>query len=78
MRNVDIEWVFECLITSSNTHLKVSKYHNEIEKLLSKYEKVFGDPPLGRPLDIGVEHTIELDKGTQYINMHHYRNPKKI
>ena len=52
----DIEWIFECLITYSKPHLKVSKHPKEIEQLLSKYERVFGDLPPGRPLDRRVEH----------------------
>ena len=31
LRYGDIEWVFECLITYSNPHLKVSKHPTEIE-----------------------------------------------
>ena len=58
--------------------MKVSKHPKEIEKLLSKYERVFGDLPLGRPLGRGVEHIIELDIGTQPIQMNPYRHPKRI
>ena len=45
---------------------------------MSKYEKVLGDLPPGRPPDIGVEHIIELEIGTQPMKMHPYRNPKMI
>ena len=43
-----------------------------------KYAKVFGDLPLGRPPDKGVEHAIEIEIGTQPIKMNPYRNPKII
>ena len=61
LRHVDMEWVFECLITYPKPHLNVSKHLKEIEQLLSKYEKVFGDLPPGRPPNRGVEHIIELE-----------------
>ena len=82
MRNIfrhgDIEWVVECLIASPKPHLNIAKHPKEIEKLLSKYEKVFGDLPPGRPPDRGVEHVIELEIGTQPIKMNPYRHPKRI
>ena len=46
--------------------------------MLSKYENIFGDLPLGRPPNKGVEHAIKLEIGTQIINMQPYRNPKRI
>ena len=58
LRHRDTEWDAECLITSSKPHLKVAKHPKEIEQLLSKYERVFGDLPPRRPLDIGVEHIM--------------------
>ena len=45
LRHGDIEWDDECLITSPKPHFNISKNPKEIEKLLSKYEKVFGDFP---------------------------------
>ena len=66
------------MITYSKTHLKVSKNPKEIEQLLSKYERVFGDLPPGRPPNIGVEHIIELGVGKKSIKMHPYRHPKRI
>ena len=53
--------------------MKVSNHPKDIEQLLSKYEKVFGDLPPGRPPDRGVEHIIELEIGTQPIKMYLYR-----
>ena len=57
--------------------MKVSKNPKEIEQLLSKYERVFGDLPLGIPLDRGVDHIIELEIGTQPIKMHPYIKYKR-
>ena len=66
------------MLTYSNPHLKVAKNPKEIEQFLGKYEKVFGDLPLGRPPDRWVEHAIELEIGTQPIKMNTYRHPKMI
>ena len=78
LRNEYIEWDVECSITSYKTHLKVSKHHKEIKRLLSKCERVFGDLPLGKPPDKEVEHIIELDIGTQPIKINPYKHPKRI
>ena len=61
LRHGDIEWDDEFLITSPKPHLNISKHPKEIEQLLSKYEKVFGDLRPRRPLDRDVEHRIELE-----------------
>ena len=45
---------------------------------MSKYERVFGDLPLRRPPNTGVEHIIELEIGTQPIKMNPHRNLKRI
>ena len=76
LRHGDIEWVFECLITSPKPHLNISKHPKDIEKLLSKYDNVFGDLPPERPPNRGVEHIIELEIRTQTIKVHPYRHPK--
>ena len=78
LRHGDIEWVVECLITSPKPHLDISKHPKEIEKLLSKYEKVFVYLPPRRPPNRGVEHIIELEIGTQPIKMHPYRHLERI
>ena len=78
LRHGDIECDVECLITSSRPHLKVLKHPEEIEHLLSKYENVSGDFPLGRPPDRGLEHVIELEIGNQPIKMKPYRHLERI
>ena len=78
LRHGDIEWATECLITYPKPHLKISKHLKDIEQLLSKYEKVFGDLPPRLPLDRGVEHIIELEIGTLHIKTNPYRNIKRI
>ena len=58
LRNGDIEWDVKCLITYHKPHLNISKHPKEIEQLLSKYERVFGDLPPVRPPDIGVDISL--------------------
>ena len=53
LRHGDIEWNFECHITSPIPNIKVVEHPKEIEKLLQKYEKLFRDLPHGRPPDRG-------------------------
>ena len=65
-------------MTYPKPKLNISKHRKEIAQLLSKYEKVFGYLPPGRPPNRGVEHIVELEIGTQPIKMHPYRHPKRI
>ena len=56
LRHGDIEWVVECLITYFEPHFKVSKHPKEIEQLVSKYERDFGDLP---PSTLEEDHQTE-------------------
>ena len=78
LRHGDIEWAVECLITYPKPNFNISKHPKEIDKLLSKYENIFGEIPPGRPPDRGVEHIIELEIGKKTIKMNSYRHPKII
>ena len=53
-------------------------YHTDIQDLLSRHDKVFGQIPPGRPPDKGFEHTIELEEGAKPMITTPYRNPKKF
>ena len=61
LRHGDIEWDFECYITSPKPKIRIVKHLKEIETLLHKNEKVFRDLPHGRPPDRGEEHLQHLD-----------------
>ena len=45
---------------------------------MSKYQKVFGDLPPGRPPNRDVEHVIDLEIGTQPAKMNTYKHLKRI
>lgn len=50
--------------------------HPDIQTILDRYSVVFGDIPLGQPLDRGFKHTIELEPGVQAVITTPYRHPK--
>jgi hypothetical protein len=50
----------------------------DIQVLLSRHDKFFGQIPLGRPLDKGFEHTIELEEGSKLVITTPYMHPKKF
>ena len=67
LRHGDIEWAYECYITSPKPKIRFFKDTKDIETLLHKYEKKFRDLPHGRPLDRAVVHNIILEEGTSPI-----------
>ena len=69
LRHEDIEWDVQCLITSPKPHLKVSENPKDIEKLLTKYERVFGDLPPRKTIRQrdGAYHSVR-DRNTTYKN----------
>jgi hypothetical protein len=68
----------ECLITAQEHAEGRNHQHVNIQLLLSKHERVFGQIPLGRPPDKGFEHSIELEKGAKTVIITPYRHPKKF
>jgi hypothetical protein len=68
----------ECLITSQKPSDNNQQYHVDIQTLLSKHDRVFGEIPPGRPPDRGFEHTIELEEGAKPVITTPYRHPKKF
>lgn len=62
-RHDQIEWVVECIVMSSNIHEVKRTYPPDVQELLAKRSNVFDSIPLGRPLDRGIEHVIELEEG---------------
>jgi hypothetical protein len=53
-------------------------YPPDIQKILHKHEKVFGQIPPGKPPDRGFEHIIELEEGAKPVITTPYRHPKKF
>ena len=74
MRQGDIEWDVECLITYQGTTIDIVHHHEDIKRLLHRHERVFEELPHRRTPDKGVVHRIELDLGTQPIKIHPYKH----
>jgi hypothetical protein len=68
----------KCLVTTQKTTEGRQHYHMDIQELLGKHDKVFGQIPPGVPPDRGFEHTIELEEGAKPIITTPYRHPKKF
>ena len=77
LREGDIEWETECLVTFRKPPDKATQHPTDIEALLQKHKVVFGDLPAGRPPNRGFENIIELEEGTQEVITTPYRNPKR-
>ena len=49
----------------------------DVQEILDRHTKVFGEIPHGVPPDRGIEHVIELEEGAKPIMITPYRHPKK-
>jgi hypothetical protein len=77
-RHGDVACTTECLITTQKPSDNNQQYHVDIQSLLRKHDRVFGEIPPGRPPDRGFEHTIELEEGAKPMITTPYRHPKKF
>ena len=77
LRQGDIEWDAECLVTFKKPPDEATQHPADIEALLQKHKAVFGDLLAGRPPDRGFEHIIELEEGTQAVITTPYRHPER-
>ena len=57
---------------------KKLEYYPNIQEMRIKHYKVFSEIRPGRPLDIGIEHIIELEEGAKPIMITPYRHPKRL
>jgi hypothetical protein len=62
-RHGEVAYATKCLITTQKDSEGRQQYHTEIKNLLGRHQQVFEAIPLGRPPDMGFEHTIELEEG---------------
>ena len=77
LRQGDIEWSVECFVTFQKPPDSKTQHPVDIQALLQKHERVLRDLPVGRQLDRGFEHIIELEEGTQAVITTPYKNPKR-
>ena len=76
LRQGDIEWSAECLVTFRKPPENNTQHPADIQALLHKHERLVRDLPAGRPPDRGFEHIIELE-GTQAVITTPYKHPKR-
>jgi hypothetical protein len=76
MQNGDIEWVVECYISNSEPSYHPRQHPDDLQILLIKHQRAFGDIPPSVPLDRGFEHVIELEERVQAVITNPYRHPK--
>jgi hypothetical protein len=74
----DITYAAECFITEQVDAQGQQHHHADIQALLSKHDKVFGQIPPGRPPDRGFEHTIGLGEGAKWVITTPYMHPNKF
>jgi hypothetical protein len=61
LRHRDTTWVVECVVTTPKNTEGRQHYHMDIQDLMGKHDKVFGQIPPRVPPDRGFEHAIELE-----------------
>ncbi|KAH9306631.1 hypothetical protein KI387_011035, partial [Taxus chinensis] len=66
-----------CLDTTKKSKDGRSEYHVNVQGLLDKHGAIFGDIPLGVPLNKGFEHVIELEDSKPVVTTP-YRHPKRL
>ena len=55
------------MVTFRKPPYEATQHPTDIEALLQKHKVVFEDLPAGWPPDMGFEHIIELEEGTQAV-----------
>jgi hypothetical protein len=78
LRHRNTTWATKCLITTKKTTEGRQHYHMDMQELLGKHDRVFGQIPPRVPPDRGFEHTIELEEGAKPVITTPYRHPKKF
>lgn len=73
-----VEWEIECMLMSSQGEWQKPVYHPYIHELRVKNKKVFSDITLGKPLDQGIDHIIELEEGEKPVMVTPYQHPKQL
>jgi hypothetical protein len=74
----DVAYATQCRFITQNAQDKCQHYSLDIQRIIGKHEKVFGQIPPGQPPARGFEHIIELEEGAKTILTTPYRHPKKF
>ena len=77
LRHNDVLWAMHCLDKSKTPTPQDDRvFHVDIQLVMDRYGRVFGDIPPGVPLDRGFEHGIELEDGAKPVMTMPYRHPR--
>jgi hypothetical protein len=74
----EVAYATECLITTQKDSNGQQQYQTEIKSLWGLHQLAFGLIPPGRPLNMGFEHTIELEEGAKPMITTPYRYPQRF
>jgi len=74
----DVAYASKFLVSIQTTQEGCQHYSHDIQRIIGKHEKVFGQIPPGQPPARGFEHIIELEEGAKTILTTPYRHPKKF
>ena len=67
LRHNDVLWATHCLVKSKTTTPQDDRvFHVDIQSVMDRHGRVFGDIPPRVPPDRGFEHGIELEDGASH------------
>jgi hypothetical protein len=73
-----VAYAKEFLITSKRSPNSIQPYHVDIQSLLGKHDRVFGEIPPRIASNRGFKHTIDLEEGEKLVINTLYMHPKKF
>ena len=76
-RHDQVQWAAEFRVMPEVIEQHKQEYPPDVQKIITKHTKVFGEIPPGRPPDRGIEHVIELEEGANPVIITPYRHPKR-
>ncbi|XP_059068173.1 uncharacterized protein LOC131858745 [Cryptomeria japonica] len=77
LRHNDVLWATHCLVKSKTPTPQDGRvFHVDIQSVMDRHGRVFGDIPPGVPPDRGFEHGIELEEGAKPVITTPYRHPR--
>ncbi|XP_059078144.1 uncharacterized protein LOC131876700 [Cryptomeria japonica] len=77
IRHNDVIWASHCLVKSKTPTPQDGKvFHVDIQSMMDRHGRVFGDIPFGVPPDRGFEHGIEMADGAKLVITTPYHHPR--
>lgn len=77
IRHDDVIWATHCYVKSKTPiPLDGKAFHVDIQSMMDRHGRVFGDIPLGVPPNRGFEHGKDMEDGAKPIITTPYRHPR--